>query len=146
MAGVRATTDGFEVTSEDAASGERFTMACARFVNAAGLHASELAGAIEGLDPQYVPQTRYARGNYYSLPGKPAFSRLVYPVPEPGGLGVHLTLDLGGGMRFGPDVDWIELFNTTAAPIDIGGWFISDKAVNLMQYQIPPGKYRSPEG
>lgn len=101
------TGDGFAVTTEDA-GGERFTIGARCLVNAAGLHASELAGAIEGLGPQYVPQTRYARGNYYSLPGKPAFSRLVYPVPEPGGLGVHLTLDLGGGMRFGPDVDWID--------------------------------------
>lgn len=108
VAGVRATGQGFEVTSEDAASGERFTLACGRFVNAAGLHASELANRIEGLDPAQVPRTRYARGNYFALPGRAAFSRLIYPVPEPGGLGVHLTLDLGGGMRFGPDVEWID--------------------------------------
>lgn len=105
---VRATGSGFEVTSEDVASGERFTMGCARFVNAAGLHASELAAGIEGLSAAHVPQTRYARGNYFALPGRAAFSRLIYPVPEPGGLGVHLTLDLGGGMRFGPDVEWID--------------------------------------
>ena len=107
VAGVRATADGFEVTSEDVASGECFTMGCARFVNAAGLHASELAARIEGLGAAHVPTTLYARGNYFALPGRAAFSRLIYPVPEPGGLGVHLTLDLGGGMRFGPDVEWI---------------------------------------
>jgi L-2-hydroxyglutarate oxidase LhgO len=55
-----------------------------------------------------VPETRFARGTYYSVAGRPAFSRLIYPVPEPGGLGVHLTLDLGGNMRFGPDVEWID--------------------------------------
>lgn len=108
VAGVSATAQGFEVTSEDSSSGERFTMGCARFVNAAGLHASELASRIEGLDETHVPTTRYARGNYFALPGRAAFSRLIYPVPEPGGLGVHLTLDLGGGMRFGPDVEWID--------------------------------------
>ena len=73
-------------------------------VNAAGLWASKVAQAVRGLDPAHVPVTRYARGSYYAVPGKPAFSRLIYPVPEPGGLGVHLTLDLGGSMRFGPDV------------------------------------------
>ncbi|MFC7705579.1 NAD(P)/FAD-dependent oxidoreductase [Plastorhodobacter daqingensis] len=108
VVGVEVTPAGFAVTTEDIASGERFTMASRFFVNAAGLHASELAGAILGLPPDHVPRTLFARGNYYSLPGRPAFSHLVYPVPEPGGLGVHLTLDLGGGMRFGPDVDWID--------------------------------------
>lgn len=105
---VEVVPDGFVVTTRDMASGEQFPMGARMFINAAGLHASEVAAAILGLSPGHVPQTLYARGNYYSLPGRPAFSRLVYPVPEPGGLGVHLTLDLAGGMRFGPDVDWIE--------------------------------------
>ncbi|APX25153.1 MAG: FAD-dependent oxidoreductase [Rhodobacteraceae bacterium] len=106
--GVSLTAEGFVVSTEDLASGERFDLGCDRFINAAGLHASEIAATIEGLDPAHVPQTRYARGNYYGVAGRPAFSRLIYPVPEPGGLGVHLTLDLGGGMRFGPDVEWID--------------------------------------
>lgn len=85
-----------------------FALAAGRVVNAAGLWASEVAGRIQGLDPAHVPQTRYARGSYYAASGRAAFSRLIYPVPEPGGLGVHLTLDLGGAMRFGPDVEWID--------------------------------------
>lgn len=103
----RVIPGGFEVETCDA-GGTPYRLQTARLVNAAGLRASLVAAAIEGLEPRHVPQTRFARGTYYSLPGRPAFSRLVYPVPEPGGLGVHLTLDLAGGMRFGPDVDWID--------------------------------------
>ena len=55
-----------------------------------------------------APQANYARGVYFSLVGRAPFSHLIYPIPEPGGLGVHLTLDLGGQARFGPDVEWIE--------------------------------------
>jgi L-2-hydroxyglutarate oxidase LhgO len=54
---------------------------------------------------------RYAKGNYFSLSGKAPFSRLVYPIPEPGGLGVHYTIDMGGQGRFGPDVQWIDEIN-----------------------------------
>ena len=76
-------------------------------VNAAGLHAPSLAGRIEGLDPMHLPRPRFAKGNYYALAGRSPFTRLIYPVPEPGGLGVHLTLDLAGQARFGPDVEWL---------------------------------------
>lgn len=77
-------------------------------VNAAGLHAPALAASIEGLAACSIPRAWYAKGSYYSLSGRAPFSRLIYPVPEPGGLGVHLTLDLGGQARFGPDVEWVE--------------------------------------
>ncbi len=76
-------------------------------VNAAGLHATALARRIDGLDPSHVPRTWFAKGNYFALAGRSPFSHLVYPVPEPGGLGVHLTLDLAGQARFGPDVEWL---------------------------------------
>ena len=78
-------------------------------VNSAGLHAVPLAQRFEGLPPLPLPQLRWARGHYFSCPGKPAFTRLVYPMPNEAGLGVHVTLDLGGQMRFGPDVQWIPL-------------------------------------
>jgi len=78
-----------------------------RVVNAAGLHAAALASRIEGLEPAFVPPIRFARGHYFALDRRAPFSRLVYPVPEPGGLGVHLTLDLAGAARFGPDVEWL---------------------------------------
>lgn len=78
-------------------------------VNAAGLGAIPLAKALQGLDARHVPTAHYAKGNYFQLSGARApFSRLVYPVPEHGGLGVHLTLDLGGQARFGPDVQWVD--------------------------------------
>jgi L-2-hydroxyglutarate oxidase LhgO len=86
------------------------------FVNAAGLHAAALARRIEGLDPARVPMLHFAKGSYYALAGRAPFSRLLYPVPEPGGLGVHLTLDLAGQARFGPDVEWLP--DATPSRID----------------------------
>lgn len=104
---VRAGQSGHIVETVDE-SGERYTLGCTAFINAAGLRASELGSRIETAAAWKVPATRYARGTYYGVDGKPAFRHLVYPVPEPGGLGVHLTLDLNGAMRFGPDVEWID--------------------------------------
>ena len=77
-------------------------------VNSAGLRAPSVARCIDEFPEKLIPKELYAKGNYYSLSGKSPFSRLVYPVPEPGGLGVHVTLDLAGQARFGPDVEWIE--------------------------------------
>jgi L-2-hydroxyglutarate oxidase LhgO len=76
-------------------------------VNAAGLWASALAARTEGLPAACVPTAHYAKGSYFSLSGRAPFTRLIYPVPEQAGLGVHLTLDLAGQARFGPDVEWI---------------------------------------
>lgn len=77
-------------------------------VNCAGLHAPHVARTVEGFPPQHIPTAWFAKGNYFTLATRSPFQRLVYPVPEPGGLGVHLTLDLAGRARFGPDVQWIE--------------------------------------
>jgi L-2-hydroxyglutarate oxidase LhgO len=77
-------------------------------INAAGLGATKVAASIEGLSPKHIPRLLFAKGNYFSISGKAPFSRLVYPIPEPGGLGVHFTIDLGGQGRFGPDVEWIS--------------------------------------
>lgn len=108
--------DLFVLQTRDTSTGAAFEIAARHFINAAGLGANRLAAGLEGLDQKFVPQLRYARGNYFSVTGKPAFSRLIYPVPEPGGLGVHLTLDLNGGMRFGPDVEWIDEKDYTVDP------------------------------
>ncbi len=78
-------------------------------VNSAGLHALPLAARFEGLPPMPLSKPHWARGHYFSCPGKAAFKRLIYPMPNEAGLGVHLTLDLGGQMRFGPDVQWIPM-------------------------------------
>ena len=85
-------------------------------VNSAGLHAPSLARRIEGYPGELAPPEFYAKGNYYSLAMRPPFSHLVYPVPEPGGLGVHVTLDLGGRARFGPDVEWVDTIDYTVDP------------------------------
>lgn len=77
-------------------------------VNAAGLHAQALARRFEGLDAKHVPPSHFAKGNYFTLSGRSPFSRLIYPVPEAAGLGVHLTIDLGGQAKFGPDVQWVD--------------------------------------
>jgi L-2-hydroxyglutarate oxidase LhgO len=76
-------------------------------VNSAGLSAPTLARQFEGLDPQHLPTAYYAKGNYFTLAGRSPFTRLIYPVPEAAGLGVHLTIDLGGQVKFGPDVQWV---------------------------------------
>jgi L-2-hydroxyglutarate oxidase LhgO len=76
-------------------------------VNAAGLDAASLAQRIEGFPPTHVPRMHFAKGSYFTLDGRAPFSRLVYPLPRDGGLGVHLTLDLSGQARFGPDVEWL---------------------------------------
>ncbi|MDI1239019.1 MAG: NAD(P)/FAD-dependent oxidoreductase [Polaromonas sp.] len=83
-------------------------LAAQTVVNAAGLHAQLLARRFEGLDARHVPPSHYAKGNYFTLSGRSPFSRLIYPVPEAAGLGVHLTLDLGGQAKFGPDVQWVD--------------------------------------
>ncbi len=77
-------------------------------VNSAGLRAPSVAKSMEGYRAELAPRELYAKGNYYSLARRAPFSRLIYPVPEPGGLGVHVTLDLAGQARFGPDVEWVE--------------------------------------
>ena len=77
-------------------------------INAAGLYAPGLAARFAGLDAAHVPIAHYAKGNYFTLAGRAPFSRLIYPVPEAAGLGVHLTLDLGGQAKFGPDVQWVD--------------------------------------
>ena len=84
-----------------------------RVINAAGLYATQVARRLAGFPPAHCPTPHYAKGNYYRLAGRAPFSRLIYPLPEIGGTGVHITLDLGGQARFGPDVEplpdnWID--------------------------------------
>jgi len=89
---------------------------CRLVVNAAGLSATDIARRIDAMPGDKVPTTYYAKGNYYSLTGRSPFTRLIYPVPVPGGLGVHITLDLAGQARFGPDVEWIDRLDYTVDP------------------------------
>jgi len=85
-------------------------------VNSAGLHAPALARSLEGMPAGHVPTAYYAKGNYFTLAGRSPFTRLIYPVPVPGGLGTHLTIDLGGQARFGPDVEWVERLDYEVDP------------------------------
>ena len=81
-------------------------------INAAGLGAVRVARSLAGFPASRIPLAFYAKGNYFTLAGRAPFARLIYPLPEPGGLGVHLTLDLGGQARFGPDVEWLPHSST----------------------------------
>ncbi|MDP1830942.1 MAG: NAD(P)/FAD-dependent oxidoreductase [Geothrix sp.] len=98
--------------------GDPMTLLAGRVFNCAGLGALALARAFEGIRLDNLPPLprRFAKGNYYGLSGAAPFSRLVYPVPSQGGLGVHLTLDLGGQARFGPDVEWVDREDYTVDP------------------------------
>ena len=78
-------------------------------INCAGMSAPAVAKNIEGLTQDHIPKAYFAKGNYFSLSGKSPFTHLIYPIPEPGGLGVHLTLDMGGQAKFGPDVEWLDI-------------------------------------
>ena len=105
--------DGIEIV----AGGESpITFLADIVINSAGLSAPAVAGLIDGLPQALVPLPYLAKGNYFSLAGKSPFSHLIYPVPEAGGLGIHLTLDLGGQARFGPDVEWINEIDYHVAP------------------------------
>jgi L-2-hydroxyglutarate oxidase LhgO len=98
-------------------AGEEETPVSARmFINAAGHGACALARRIEGLDPAHVPPAYLSKGSYFTLAGRAPFSRLIYPLPIPGGAGVHLTLDLGGQARFGPDVEAVADFDYRVDP------------------------------
>ena len=101
-------------------SGEPFAVTADCLVNAAGLDAPELASRIGGLPRDRIPRQWLARGVYFSLVGPSPFSRLIYPLPVDGGLGVHLTLDMGGMARFGPDVEWIDRVDYTVDPSRAG--------------------------
>jgi L-2-hydroxyglutarate oxidase LhgO len=95
---------GFEV---EFGGDEAMTLSCNVLINASGIHAPTLARQIEGLPAASIPTEYMCKGSYFTLSGRAPFSRLIYPVPQHAGLGVHLTLDLGGQAKFGPDTEWI---------------------------------------
>jgi L-2-hydroxyglutarate oxidase LhgO len=109
----RAAPGGFEV---EIGGVEPTRLKVGALINAAGLAASEVARAIEQLNPDCIPETHYAKGNYFALRSRAPFRRLIYPAPQTHGLGVHLTFDLAGQARFGPDVEWIESLDYNVNP------------------------------
>jgi L-2-hydroxyglutarate oxidase LhgO len=102
----RLLTDGIQLTV--GAGEETHRLRCDALVNSAGLESQRVAGLLEGFAADNVPARRLAIGHYYTLAGRSPFSRLVYPVADQHGLGIHVTLDLGGQARFGPDVRWLN--------------------------------------
>jgi L-2-hydroxyglutarate oxidase LhgO len=113
VTGGRAVRGGVEI---DVGGSEPMSLRCRLLVNSTGLHAPGLAARFVGMPRDRVPDAYFAKGNYFTLSGRSPFSRLIYPVPVPGGLGVHLTIDLGGQARFGPDVQWIDTIDYTVDP------------------------------
>lgn len=107
----------------DVGGSERMRLACRQFVNAAGLGAPLLARRLEGMPSALVPKEYFAKGSYFSHVGKAPFSRLIYPVPVKGGLGIHLTLDMAGQARFGPDIEWVETLNYDVDPAKAGSFY-----------------------
>src|SRR5215472_10840856 len=96
--------DGFLI----AVNGAPFSLHARALVNSAGLSAPEVARLMDGFPTQHVPTSWLLKGSYFALTGRAPFMRLIYPLPGPHALGVHLTLDLAGRARFGPDVEWVE--------------------------------------
>ena len=109
----RATAGGFEVEVGGEAP---MLLACDLLINSAGLSATAIARGLDGMPLDLIPPAYLAKGCYFSCSTKAPFSRLIYPVPEPGGLGVHLTLDLAGQARFGPDVEWVDHIDYAVDP------------------------------
>src|SRR5207245_9830011 len=100
----------------DAGGSAPISLECRLLVNAAGLSAAAVARGVDGMPIDLIPRTYLAKGNYFSCSAKAPFSHLIYPVPEPGGLGVHLTLDMAGQARFGPDVEWVDTIDYAVDP------------------------------
>ncbi|QWE07871.1 NAD(P)/FAD-dependent oxidoreductase [Polynucleobacter ibericus] len=98
--------DGFEL---EIGGADGMKIQTKLLINCAGMSAPAIAKKIEGLHQEQIPKAYFAKGNYFSLSGKSPFKHLIYPIPEPGGLGVHLTLDMGGQAKFGPDVEWLDI-------------------------------------
>jgi len=106
VTGVRVVDRGFELSTGGA---DPMRLCCRMLVNSAGLAAQQMAASIEGLAPQHVPPAYYAKGHYFSLAARAPFTHLVYPMPDEAGLGIHVTLDLAGRCKFGPDVTrWLS--------------------------------------
>jgi L-2-hydroxyglutarate oxidase LhgO len=111
---LRATPGGIEI----AINGESAPVVRARtVVNSAGLQADRVAASIQDFPAQFIPKVSFAKGSYFALSGASPFSRLIYPAPPSGGhLGIHMTLDLGGAARFGPDSEWVQSLDYAVDP------------------------------
>ena len=125
-------SDGFKLVVRNAQ--ETTTLRSRILINSAGLWASKIANLVEGLEPRFVPETHLAKGNYVTLTARNPFRHLVYPVPEPGGLGVHLTIDMAGVGRFGPNVEWLSIQDPAAIDYSVSPTFVDTFAPLIAEY------------
>ncbi len=125
---------------------------CRTVINSAGLYATEIAGNMQGMPQDLVPQTYYTKGNYYSLTGKTPFNRLVYPAPTTEFLGVHISIDMGGQARFGPDVEQSPVIDYDVDPGRADHFYdsvrrywpgLKDGAFAAVLFRYPAQNYRS---
>lgn len=125
----------------DVGGGEETTVAACAVVNCAGLHAQALASTLAGFPARFIPPSYYCKGSYFTLRGRSPFSHLVYPVPEAAGLGVHVTLDLAGQARFGPDVEWIDKLDYGVDPRRADAFYAAIRAYwpGLRDGALQPG-------
>jgi L-2-hydroxyglutarate oxidase LhgO len=131
----RPTGQGLEVEAADA-GGARIRLRAGLLVNAAGLSSGEIAAAVEGLAAPHRRPVHYCKGSYFGLAGRAPFRHLVYPVPERDGLGVHLTLDMAGRARFGPDTEWTETVDYDVDPERARGFYA---AIRRYWPELPDG-------
>lgn len=136
IAGGKIVEDGFELTLSDG-----YQFHCKTLINAAGLGGHKLCAALDGFPKDKIPPLYYAKGCYFTMTGKAPFSHLIYPVPVPGGLGTHLTLDMGGQARFGPNVRWIDEIDYEVDPSDADAFYgdIRDYWPGLKDASLQPG-------
>ena len=122
-------------------SNGEFAISANILVNAAGLGAQSVARSLTGLDPATIPPRYLARGCYFTLSGQNPFSRLIYPVPEPSGLGVHVTVDMSGAVRFGPDVEWVDKIDYRVDPERAENFYTAIRRYypNLEDNSLQPG-------
>ncbi len=132
LAAIAKMPQGYALRIEN--DGGTFVLNARVLVNSAGLWAQQTAALIDALPRRFVPQLRLAKGNYAILSVKSPFTHLVYPVPEPGGLGVHLTLDLGGQARFGPNVQWLESNDPAAIDYSVPPSVTKEFTPRIAQY------------
>ncbi|WP_460135110.1 NAD(P)/FAD-dependent oxidoreductase [Pseudomonas sp. S1_E04] len=138
LIGAQVIADGFLL---DIGGESPMQLSCRRLINSAGLHAPALARSIEGLAPNKAPREYLCKGSYFSVSKRVPFTHLIYPAPEADGLGVHMTVDLGGQARFGPDTEWVETENYQVDPARADGFYSAIRSYwpDLPDDSLQPG-------